>query len=157
MKGLIARFRSEDAAAAPLDLGPMEQGDVAALAGILEMEKLHHCRTRGLCFGMFLFSLVMLVFAVGVFAVVFVISTTENVDIDKWLPALQLLPPMSAAAIGFFGSWWAAQNCINSIDRTLFAARTGRTKLFTSFLGNLQCADKKKRRMWVEMASSLVS
>jgi len=135
----------------------IEQSDIEALALILEAEKQNHCRTRGLCFGLFLFSLVMLVFAVGIFAVVFVINTTNNADIDKWLPALQLLPPMSAAVIGFFGSWWAAQNCINSIERTLFAARAGRAKLFASFLGNLQCADKKKRQVWMDMAASLVT
>jgi hypothetical protein len=134
----------------------IEQDDIEALAAILEAEKLNHCRTRGLCFGLFLFSLVMLVFAVGIFAVVFVVNTSNHADIDKWLPALQLLPPMSAAVIGFFGSWWAAQNCINSIERTLFAARAGRVKLFASFLGNLQCADKKKRRVWMDMAASLV-
>ena len=112
----------------------IEPDDIEALASILEAERLNHCRTRGLCFGLFLFSLVMLVFAVGIFAVVFVINMSNQADIDKWLPALQLLPPMSAAVIGFFGSWWAAQNCINSIERTLFAARAGRAKLFANFL-----------------------
>ncbi len=135
---------------------PIEHSDIDALAPILEAEKQNHCRTRGMCFGLFLFSLVMLIFAIVIFGVVLVISSTEQVNIDTWLPALQLLPPMSAAVIGFFGSWWAAQNCINSIDRTLFAARAGRLKLFASFLENLQCADKKKRRMWVDMAASLI-
>jgi len=134
----------------------IEQSDIDALAAILESEKQNHCRTRGLCFGLFLFSLVMLIFALVIFGAVLVISSADLVDIGAWLPALQLLPPMSAAVIGFFGSWWAAQNCINSIDRTLFAARAGRLKLFASFLGNLQCADKKKRRMWVDMAASLI-
>ncbi len=135
----------------------IELGDVEALAAILEAEKESHCRTRGLCFGLFLFSLVLLVFAVCGFAALFVVGMANDIDIDKWLTPLQLLPPMSAAVIGFFGSWWAAQNCINSIERTLFAARTGRLKLFTNFLSNLQCADKKKRRMWLDVAASLVS
>jgi hypothetical protein len=134
----------------------IEQSDIEALASILVAEKQNHCRTRGRGFGLFRFSLVMLILAVVIFGAVLVISSAEHADIGTWLPALQLLPPMSAAAIGFFGSWWAAQNCINSIDRTLFAARAGRLKLFASFLGNLQCADKKKRRMWVDMAASLV-
>ena len=38
----------------------IEQGDIEALATILESEKNNHCRTRGLCFGLFMFSLVML-------------------------------------------------------------------------------------------------
>ena len=134
----------------------IEHSDIETLAQILEAEKLNHCRTRGMCFGLFLFSLVMLIFGVVIFGFVLVISSAEQADIGTWLPALQLLPPMSAAVIGFFGSWWAAQNCINSIDRTLFAARAGRLKLFASFLENLQCADKKKRRMWVDMATSLI-
>jgi hypothetical protein len=135
----------------------IEQSDIEALATILEAEKLNHCRTRGLCLGLFVFSLVMLVFGVGIFALVFLISANSEGDVGKWLPALQLLPPLSAAVIGFFSSWWAAQNCINSIERTLFAARAGRLKLFANFLGNLQCADKKKRAMWVDMAASLVT
>lgn len=134
----------------------IDHGDVEALAAILEAERLNHCRTRGLCFGLFLFSLIMLIFGVVIFGVVFIIAATNEISIDHWLPTLQLLPPLSAAVVGFFGSWWAAQNCINSIERTLFAARAGRMKLFASFLGNLQCADKKKRRVWVDMAASLV-
>ncbi|SRR5690349_3751522 len=134
----------------------IEHGDVEALAAILEAERVNHCRTRGLCFGLFLFSLIMLVFGVVIFGVVFIIAATQEISIDHWLPTLQLLPPLSAAVVGFFGSWWAAQNCINSIERTLFAARAGRMKLFASFLGNLQCADKKKRRVWVDMAASLI-
>lgn len=131
----------------------IEQGDIEALAEILEAEKQHHCRTRGLCFGLFLFSLVMLVIAIATIAV---LVLTGHIT-QEWLSAIQLLTPMSAAVIGFFGSWWACQNCINSIERTLFAARAGRHKLFTSFLGNLQCADKKKRALWMEMATSLVT
>jgi hypothetical protein len=131
----------------------IEQGDIEALAEILEAEKRHHCRTRGLCFGLFLFSLVMLVIAVGTIATLVLTGHLTQ----EWLSAIQLLTPMSAAVIGFFGSWWACQNCINSIERTLFAARAGRQKLFTSFLGNLQCADKKKRALWMEMATSLVT
>jgi hypothetical protein len=134
----------------------IEHGDVEALAAILEAERLNHCRTRGLCFGLFLFSLVMLIFAVVIFGIVFIIAATNDVSIDQWLPTLQLLPPMSAAVVGFFGSWWASQNCINSIERTLFAARAGRVKLFANFLGNLQCADKKKRQVWMDMAASLI-
>jgi ABC-type nickel/cobalt efflux system permease component RcnA len=134
----------------------IEHGDVEALAAILESERVAHCRKRGLCFGLFLFSLVMLVFAVVIFGVVFVIATNNNVSMDQWLPTLQLLPPLSAAVVGFFGSWWASQNCINSIERTLFAARAGRVKLFASFLQNLQCTDKKKRQVWMDMAASLV-
>jgi hypothetical protein len=135
----------------------IEHGDVEVLADMLEAERVSHCRMRGLCFGLFLFSLVMLVLAVVIFGVVFIIAASNDVSMDHWLPALQLLPPLSAAVVGFFGSWWAAQNCINSIERTLFAARAGRMKLFASFLGNLQCADKKKRRVWVDMAASMIS
>ncbi|HVY88452.1 MAG TPA: hypothetical protein VG942_06260 [Hyphomonadaceae bacterium] len=135
----------------------IEQDDIEALAAILEAERLHHCRARGMCFGLFLFSLVMLVFATATIAFVFVSGRISDGSGSEWLGALQLLTPLSAAVIGFFGSWWAAQNCINSIERTLFAARTGRAKLFAGFLGNLQCADKKKRKLWMEMVASLVT
>ena len=131
----------------------VEQEDIEALAAILELEKKHHCRTRGLCFGLFMFSLALLVIAIVTIAVLFLTGRISQ----EWLSAIQLLTPMSAAVIGFFGSWWACQNCINSIERTLFAARAGRIKLFTSFLGNLQCADKKKRALWMEMATSLIT
>lgn len=131
----------------------IDQADIDALAAILESEKLHHCRARGLCFGLFLFSLVMLVIGIVTISVLFLSGRINQ----EWLSAIQLLTPMSAAVIGFFGSWWACQNCINSIERTLFAARAGRLKLFTSFLGNLQCADKKKRQLWMEMATSLIT
>jgi hypothetical protein len=131
----------------------IDQADIDALAAILESEKLHHCRARGLCFGLFLFSLVMLVIGIVTISALFLTGRINQ----EWLSAIQLLTPMSAAVIGFFGSWWACQNCINSIERTLFAARAGRLKLFTSFLGNLQCADKKKRKLWMEMASSLIT
>ncbi len=131
----------------------IEQADIDALAAILESEKQHHCRARGLCFGLFLFSLVMLVLAIATIAVLFLSGRISQ----EWLSAIQLLTPMSAAVIGFFGSWWACQNCINSIERTLFAARAGRLKLFASFLANLQCADKKKRRLWMEMATSILT
>jgi hypothetical protein len=131
----------------------IDQADIDALAAILESEKLHHCRARGLCFGLFICSLVMLVIGIVTISVLFLSGRISQ----EWLSAIQLLTPMSAAVIGFFGSWWACQNCINSIERTLFAARAGRLKLFTSFLGNLQCADKKKRQLWMEMATSLIT
>jgi hypothetical protein len=135
----------------------IEQGDIEALAEILEAEKQNHCRKRGLCFGLFLFSLIMLVFATCTVTFLFVSGRLSEGPAAEWLGALQLLTPLSAAVIGFFGSWWAAQNCINSIERTLFAARAGRAKLFASFLGNLQCADKKKRQVWMDMVASLAT
>lgn len=136
----------------------IEHGDIEALAAILADERRDRSRMRGICFGLFLFFLVMLVVASAVFAWMFVsnASAPGDASLDSWLPTLQFLPAMSAAVIGFFGMWWAAQNCINSIDRTLFAARAGRLKLCASFLGNMQCADKKKRRMWMDVAASLV-
>ena len=134
-----------------------EESDIEALAEILEKERLHHCRTRGFCFGLFLFSLVMLAFATATISFLFLSGRISQGPTSEWLGALQLLTPLSAAVVGFFGSWWAAQNCINSIERTIFAARKGRVKLFASFLGNLQCADKKKRQLWMEMVASLVT
>jgi hypothetical protein len=134
-----------------------EQGDIEALADILESERLTHCRTRGYCFGLFLFSFILLILATVTIAFLFISGRVSAGPAAEWLGALQLLVPLSAAVIGFFGIWWAAQNCIHSIERAIFAARRGRVKLFVGFLENLQCADKRKRRLWVEMVTSLVS
>lgn len=135
----------------------IELGDIEALAAILESEKVAHCRTRALCFGLFVFCFVTLVLATVMIAIMFTTGRMSDLSAGNWLGALQLLTPLSAAVIGFFGSWWAAQNCINSIERTLFAARSGRHQLFASFLREIQCADKKKRRMWLEVLKAFVT
>lgn len=134
-----------------------EQDDIEAFAEILESERLTHCRTRGYCFGLFVLCLTLLVFATITIAFLLVTGHLSQGPTEEWLGALQLMMPLSAAVIGSFGIWWAAQSCIHSIERAIFAARRGRVKLFVGFLENLQCTDKKKRRLWMDMVASLIS
>ncbi len=135
----------------------IESADIEALASILENEKRGHARTRSLCFALFVFCFMVLVVAICTLTFLLVTARLEGDLTQNSLTFLQMLTPLSAAVIGFFTSWWTAQNCINSIDRTLFAARSGRQRLFVSFLEQLQCADKKKRRAMLDVVGALVT
>jgi hypothetical protein len=135
----------------------IESADIEALASILENEKQSHCRTRSLCFALFVFCFLVLVVAICTLTFLLVTARLGGDLAGNSLTFLQLLTPLSAAVIGFFTSWWTAQNCINSIDRTLFAARSGRQRLFVSFLEQLQCADKKKRRAMLDVVGALIT
>lgn len=130
----------------------LEAGDIDALAQILENERIGHCRKRALCLGMFVFFFVVLVVAIG--AVVYMLV---NRDSGLRLELVQALGVLAALVVGLFSMWWTVQNCINSIERTLFAARAGRNQLFASFLGQLQCADKNKKQLWLEVISAAVT
>ncbi|MEM7766680.1 MAG: hypothetical protein AAF253_04240 [Pseudomonadota bacterium] len=133
----------------------IETGDVDVLANILENEKRHHCRIRSICFGLFVFSFVLLLGAMATIAYLFANSSGGGSS-GIWLTLMQILAPISAAMVGFFASWCAAHNCVNSIDRSLYAARAGRMKLFAGFVSQLQCASKSKRSIWMDMIGSVV-
>ena len=127
-----------------------EEGDIEVLAAILQQERKGHCHIRSLCFGMFVFSFVLLLGTMGVIG--------AQGGGEKASPMiLQVLAPLSAAMIGFFASWCAAHNCINSIDRSLYAAQAKRYKLFEGFVRELQCASKKKRSLLLDMVGSIVA
>ena len=132
------------------------EDDIEVLAAILENEKKAHCRTRSLCFGLFVFSFALLLIVLGIIGFMFATGSAAFSG-DSWLPMLQILAPLSAAMIGFFASWCAVHNCINSIDRSLYAAHAGKYKLFAGFLNEMQCASKKKRSMWVDMLGSVIA
>jgi hypothetical protein len=132
---------------------PIDHGDMETLAAILESEKRSHTRTRSLCFALFVFCFLTMLVAVCVVAFL----VFRNQLSGGSLTLVQVLAPLGALVVGFFTSWWTAQNCINSIERTLFAARSGRHRLFVSFLEQLQCADKKKKRMILDVVSSFVN
>ena len=70
------------------------------------------------------------------------------------LAVLQVLGVLSGGVFGFFSMWWAAQNCIHTIERTLFAAKAGRHQLFVGFVEQLQCSGKKKREILIDMVKS---
>tara|TARA_R110000787_G_scaffold271583_1_gene378829 strand:+ start:852 stop:1283 length:432 start_codon:yes stop_codon:yes gene_type:complete len=133
-----------------------EEGDIEVLAAILQQERKGHCRIRSLCFGMFVFSFVLLLGTMGVIGFSFIVGAQGGGE--KASPMiLQVLAPLSAAMIGFFASWCAAHNCINSIDRSLYAAQAKRYKLFEGFVRELQCASKKKRSLLLDMVGSIVA
>lgn len=132
-----------------------DQDDIKALAEILEQEHRHHCHKRTICFWLFVFWFVMLVAAIGLAA--YIVLRPESGPMDSTLAWVQALTALSAAVVSFFSMWWTVQNCIHSIERTLFAARAGRYQLFSSLLGDVQCADKEKRRVWLEVIKAAVA
>ena len=133
-----------------------EEGDIAVLAAILQQERKGHCHIRSLCFGLFVFSFVLLLGTMGIIGFSFVVGAQGGGE--KASPMiLQVLAPLSAAMIGSFASWCAAHNCINSIDRSLYAAQAKRYKLFEGFVRELQCASKKKRSLLLDMVGSIVA
>mgnify|MGYP003654758787 CR=1 FL=1 len=119
-----------------------EEGDIAVLAAILQQERKGHCHIRSLCFGMFVFSFVLLLCAMGVIGFSFIASTPGGDDRASPM-ILQVLAPLSAAMIGFFAS--------------LYAAQAKRYKLFEGFVRELQCASKKKRSLLLDMVGSIVA
>lgn len=132
------------------------KGDVDVLTAILEQERRGHCQIRSLCFGLFVFSFVLLVAAMGVIGYMFVNSLNGGGE-PQSLMILQVLAPLSAAMIGFFASWCAAHNCINSIDRSLYAAQARKYQLFAGFISQLQCTSKKKRSILMDIVGSVIA
>jgi hypothetical protein len=138
----------------------IDQEDLDMLAEILEREiKLHRGKCR-LCLGMFVVAFVALALAlalIGVRLAADLIGGGGDLgDLASQFVLIQALAALSAVALSFFGAWWTAQNCLNSIERTLFAARNRRMKLFESFIGQIECAGKQKQRAWLEIVKSAV-
>jgi hypothetical protein len=131
------------------------KGDVEVLAAILAQERKSHCLIRSLCFGLFVFSFLLLACAMAFIGFIFVQSVNSGGETTSPM-ILQVLAPLSAAMIGFFVSWCAAHNCINSIDRSLYAAQAQKYQLFAGFVSELQCTSKKKRDILMEMAGSVI-
>jgi hypothetical protein len=131
------------------------QGDIEVLAAILAQERKTHCLIRSLCFGLFIFSFLLLVCTMGFIGFIFIESLHDGEKTSPWI--LQILAPLSAGMIGFFVSWCAAHNCINSIDRSLYAANAQKYQLFAGFVSELQCTSKKKRTILLEMVGSVVT
>lgn len=136
----------------------IEAADVQTLAAILELERAAHCRTRSLCFGLFVFCFVLLVAGLAI-AVLFLTGADRQLSGGSGaaLAVLQVLSVLSGGVFGFFSLWWAAQNCIHTIERTLFAAKAGRHQLFLGFVEQLQCAGKKKREIIIDLLKSGVT
>jgi len=136
----------------------IEQEDIQTLAEILESERKLHRRKCMLClvmFGMSFFALVIALVVLGV-QLAKVLGTDGAAGLDAQFAWFQVLAPLAGAAMLFFSSWWAAQNCLNAIERTLCAARNQRMKLFETFLGQIKCADKEKQKAWLEIVKGVV-
>jgi hypothetical protein len=139
--------------------GGFENDDIETLAEILERELQSHSRKCGIFFAMFVLAFVSLVVAlalVGVRLAEVVGSPAGSAVIGQQFILIQVVAPLAAVALSFFGGWWGAQNCLHSIERTLCAARNRRFKLFETFLGEIQCSGKHKHRAWLEIVKSAV-
>jgi hypothetical protein len=136
----------------------IEQEDIKTLSEILESEKKLHQRKCMMCLIMFAVAFVALVIALVVLGVqlALIMNASGVGEISGQFAWFQVLAPLAGAAMLFFSSWWAAQNCLNAIERTLCAARNQRMKLFETFLGQIKCADKDKQAAWLEIVKGVV-
>ena len=131
--------------------------DLDFIAGLLEAEKKSHCRTRVFCLSLFLLSMAILLSAIGLIGYTFATEADGPEGFGQHITKLQFLAPLCAMMIGFFASWCACQNCINSIERSLYAARAQRYRLFAGFVRELQCTSKKKRSLLIDVVGSMVA
>lgn len=142
-----------------MHVGTFDNEDIETLAEILERERRSHCRKCNIFLGMFVIAFVSLVVALALVGVNLagVIGSPGGARLlGEQFPVFQVVAPLAAVALSFFGGWWATQNCIHSIERTLFAARNRRIKLFETFLGQIQCSGREKQRAWLEILKSAV-
>jgi hypothetical protein len=142
-----------------MHVGAFDTEDIDTLAEILERERKSHCRKCSIFLVMFVIAFVSLVVAlalVGVNLAGVIGSPGGARAMADQFPVFQVVAPLTAVALSFFGGWWATQNCIHSIERTLFAARNRRMKLFETFLGQIQCSGKDKQRAWLEILKAAV-
>lgn len=137
-----------------MNVQTLDPAKVRILAEMLEIERRGHCHRRTLCVGMFALFFLSLIVSVGI--AVFVIMDSAGEVGDKALPLFSLLGALSAAVMSLFGILFTVQNCINSIERTLFAARVGDLQLFQAFLDNLECASKGKRGQMLALAKTVL-
>ena len=147
---------------AAVRLGQMPQNlsatHVEQLAQLLEMEKAGHRSKRRWCLVMFSVSIVCLLLAlVGVGIALFKMLESPGSQPGWQLTVLQIVGPLAALAVSMFTTWWAVQNCLHSIDRALYAAKAGSPELFAALLDQVQCADNKKKKLWLEVVKSVVT
>ncbi len=135
--------------------------DLQTLEEILENEKRVHARKCSMCFALFASAVVVLIAAF----IMVVITLAADLsgggalgieDIGEHAVLVQALGTLAGAVLLFFSIWCGAQNCLNTIERTLCAARNQRMKLFETFLSQIQCADKKKKEAWLEIVKGVV-
>jgi hypothetical protein len=126
--------------------------DIETLAQLLEQEKVGHRRRLTLCFSLFCISVGALVLALCAIGVIFVISVSTE-DRPQYVGLLSIIVSLACIVVTFFGAWSGVQDCLNSIERTLFAARHNRHQLFAHMLERVQCVDRKSP-LWLELVQS---
>jgi hypothetical protein len=139
--------------------GGIDNDDIETLAEILVRERISYSRRCGLFLTMFVLAFCSLVVAlalVGARLAAVVGSPVGAQALGFQFGLVQVIVPLAAVALSFFGGWWAAQNCLHSIDRTLCAARNQRLRLFETFLSQIQCSGKEKQRAWLEIIKAAV-
>ncbi|MES1198383.1 MAG: hypothetical protein ABUS48_00175 [Pseudomonadota bacterium] len=131
---------------------------VEQLSQLLEMEKAGHASKRRWCLVMFAVSVFCLLLAlIGVGIALFKVLQSPDIQPGWQLTMLQVVGPLAALAVSMFSTWWAVQNCLHSIDRALYAAKLGSPELFAALLDQVQCADQKKKKLWLEVVKSVVT
>jgi len=130
----------------------LEAGDIETLAQLLEQEKLGHRKRLTWCFWLFCISVVCLVLALGVVLYLVYVAITTDASL-RIIGLLPILVSLACIVVTLFGTWSGVQDCLNAIERTLFAARKNRHQLFAHMLDRIQCVDKKDR-LWLEVVQS---
>jgi hypothetical protein len=133
----------------------IEQDDIEVLTEMLESERKHHRWKRMLCVWLFAFWFVLLVVALGLVAML--TMGGQSSQLLGELTWLQWVTALAVAVMSSFSMICATQYCIHSIERTLFAARAGRPKLFETCLNQVECASKEKRRLWLDVVKDFIS
>jgi hypothetical protein len=124
------------------------------LAQILEGEQQSHKRRRSLCMSMFVTFFVLFILALlllGLHMAGVVAAEQQQDGLLSQLSFVSTLGTLGTAVFSAFGVWWASENCLNSIERTLLAARARKQRLFITLFGQIQCADEKKRRILLDL------
>ncbi len=135
-------------------MNEIDADEFDTLAQILEGEQQSHKRRRSLCMSMFVTFFVLFLVALLLLGLHMagVVAAAERQDgLMSQLSFISTLGTLGTAVFSAFGVWWASENCLNSIERTLLAARARKQRLFLTLFGQIQCADEKKRRVLLDL------
>lgn len=135
-------------------MNEIDADEFDTLAKILEGEQASHRRRRSLCMGLFVTFFVVFLLALlllGLHMAGIVASNEQQDGVLSQLSFVSTMGTLGTAVFSAFGVWWASENCLNSIERTLLAARARKQRLFITLFSQIQCADEKKRRILLDM------
>ncbi len=131
--------------------------DFKLLSSLLEKEKVVHSRRVTLCFVLLIFSVIL--FLLSLLLLAKLVFDFVTADVGKATEIISVLGIVPVAGVMFlaYSSWCAALNCVNTIERSLLAARAGRWRLFNGFVREMKCTDDKKRNWLLEIAGALMN